>query len=685
MSDVYFGSTQMQLNHEEFEKQAEERQKLTKLLDSLSQYRQQTPSASLKVAKAHKKRTTKRIKSINSHVSAQYKTPSATNDDILDFFLKRKHNMTSILEGVEDLESGFTTEDQPRFSGHSEHPSSQLFTQDEWYRILGKIKLRFPHLSAKTRKSLKYVTTKLDHLKRSEAAHLPQIWTQAASLPDDEMINEDIKWLYELDDEQMDGGSSFCAEDDSDRKLFVMTLSQALGEKHEGEYLQVEIILDSSPEPTQLESVAPPQDDRIPKSGGAEERYENTTNEELGTEQHESERFKDEQQQEIVDPSQLPTQLLDSQENRGYSSYEVLSLFPLESHPKGPKSTIQKQASILVPECPLPATLDEQIILSSSPAKNSETFQTPKKYRQDSVRSSPLLGKLARIMVSPLKLVLPDRLEVTQSAYSTARSSPTKPRQTASRKVFDSTMPLRKRFRTSRVKIAGNLHLKTSDELKVVERFADGTESEIEDSEDEQSISIIEITHEIEDEDKLNNEAEVAVIPDSDDFFSIIQVPSSPTAETAFYEPAKQESVASVTQEISGTFTATQMRQALRQLELPAERTKEAMALLLTRAASVAGTTLLLLLEDGAPYGHFQRQIFQAISHEIARNQVWHERVISYEPIVLEELQQWLGEKNSELSFEPSFLQHFCDHMGITTMAGTAGTTDIAEQEGEEE
>lgn len=661
----------MQLNYEEFETQAQERENISKILTSLSKFRKMSPKSTrsfkVKSAPLTNRKARNRIKSINAHVSAQYKVSNGQqNDDILDFFLKRKHNISSILEGVEDLENrNIVSNDTPQPSDNTGNYSSQLFTQEEWFQILRRIKLRFPKLSARTRKSLKYVTTKLEHLKNINSDDdLPQLWTQAASLPEEGLVNEDMKWLYELDDEQMDIGSSFCnVDEDSDQKLFVLTLSQAMGEREKSEP-DVEIILDSSPEPTQLLN-----DGIIEEEHEVDEEEEDNENEEKSEKQLAS----------------LPTQILldDTQEqltNRAeISSYEALSLFPntLETQKQPVKSTIQKQASVVVPDYPKILNVkDEEIILSSSPTRDNEIFQTPRKYSVESVRSSPSLrsGRLGRLMVSPLKLLLPDRLDASQSVYSTARSSPTKQKRVRGREVNEKIV--RKRFKTSRVEVAGNFHLKASDDLKIVSTVDKVNGSEVEDSEDDDhSVSIIEITHEVNDEELKAVDEEVT--GEAEDGPSIIQVPSSPGNENLQEDlTSMQTSIASVTQEVPSNYTATQMRQALRLLDFPPERSKEGMALLLTRAASIAGTSVLLLLTPDAPYEEVKNQIYSAISELVKKDQLWHERVLSYEPIVLEEFKQWLGELDKDLKFDVTFLQQYCDHMGITTTIGTTtGTT----------
>lgn len=661
----------MQLNYEEFETQAQERENISKILTSLSKFRKMSPKSTrsfkVKSAPLTNRKARNRIKSINAHVSAQYKVSNGQqNDDILDFFLKRKHNISSILEGVEDLENrNIVSNDTPQPSDNTGNYSSELFTQEEWFQILRRIKLRFPKLSARTRKSLKYVTTKLEHLKNINSDDdLPQLWTQAASLPEEGLVNEDMKWLYELDDEQMDIGSSFCnVDEDSDQKLFVLTLSQAMGEREKSEP-DVEIILDSSPEPTQLLN-----DGIIEEEHEVDEEEEDNENEEKSEKQLAS----------------LPTQILldDTQEqltNRAeISSYEALSLFPntLETQKQPVKSTIQKQASVVVPDYPKILNVkDEEIILSSSPTRDNEIFQTPRKYSVESVRSSPSLrsGRLGRLMVSPLKLLLPDRLDASQSVYSTARSSPTKQKRVRGREVNEKIV--RKRFKTSRVEVAGNFHLKASDDLKIVSTVDKVNGSEVEDSEDDDhSVSIIEITHEVNDEELKAVDEEVT--GEAEDGPSIIQVPSSPGNENLQEDlTSMQTSIASVTQEVPSNYTATQMRQALRLLDFPPERSKEGMALLLTRAASIAGTSVLLLLTPDAPYEEVKNQIYSAISELVKKDQLWHERVLSYEPIVLEEFKQWLGELDKDLKFDVTFLQQYCDHMGITTTIGTTtGTT----------
>ncbi|EDK39102.2 hypothetical protein PGUG_03200 [Meyerozyma guilliermondii ATCC 6260] len=670
-NDVYFESIHMQSNYEEFETQAQERENISKISTSLSKFRKMSPKSTrsfkVKSAPLTNRKARNRIKSINAHVSAQYKVSNGQqNDDILDFFLKRKHNISSILEGVEDLENrNIVSNDTPQPSDNTGNYSSQLFTQEEWFQILRRIKLRFPKLSARTRKSLKYVTTKLEHLKNINSDDdSPQLWTQAASLPEEGLVNEDMKWLYELDDEQMDIGSSFCnVDEDSDQKLFVLTLSQAMGEREKSEP-DVEIISDSSPEPTQLLN-----DGIIEEEHEVDEEEEDNENEEKSEKQLAS------------SPTQISSD--DTQEqltNRAeISSYEASSLFPntLETQKQPVKSTIQKQASVVVPDYPKISNVkDEEIILSSSPTRDNEIFQTPRKYSVESVRSSPSSrsGRLGRLMVSPLKLLSPDRLDASQSVYSTARSSPTKQKRVRGREVNEKIV--RKRFKTSRVEVAGNFHLKASDDLKIVSTVDKVNGSEVEDSEDDDhSVSIIEITHEVNDEELKAVDEEVT--GEAEDGPSIIQVPSSPGNENLQEDlTSMQTSIASVTQEVPSNYTATQMRQALRSLDFPPERSKEGMASSLTRAASIAGTSVSSLLTPDAPYEEVKNQIYSAISESVKKDQLWHERVLSYEPIVLEEFKQWLGELDKDLKFDVTFLQQYCDHMGITTTIGTTtGTT----------
>lgn len=659
MSDnVYFESISMQLNYEEFEAQAQQKGNLTEVKNSLSHFQMnKSKPNTIKVKKAPttKRKARAKIKSINSHVSARYKPQERhEEEDILDFFLKRKHNLSSILEGVQDLENE-TIENINQYK-EPRNSDSQLFTQDEWHQILRKIKLRYPDLSAKTRKSLKYITTKLEHLKKaSQHEDLPQLWSQAAEMPENGLVNDDIKWLYELDDQQMDQGSSFCNNDeDSDHKMYVMTLSQALGE-HAESFKQnpneeVEIVLDSSPEPSQLQHT----DNLQPLLEGDEN-------------------------------SQLQTQILldDSQEaNRAkvdVSSVEALIQLAntLESQTQKPqkKNVIQKQASVIVPDyLVLECSKKEEIILSSSPTRDNEVFHTPK-FLVESVRSTPLLrtSRIGHLVISPLKLPLPDRVDITQSIYSTARSSPTKTKGRSRTNERDASIfaPARKKYRTSTIEVAGDVPVRTTEKLKVLSTHNTTIDSEVEDSEDENhSYSVIEITHEV------NDNESVAHHEKDEGQFSIIQVPSSPSNVGIDHESengtvSKTTSIMSISQGQLNTIPATQMRNALKQLGFPLERSKADMIQQLERAAKISGTSLPVLLNSDASLDETKSQIHQVISEHIHQNQLWHERILSYEPIVLEEFKQWLESVDESLLFSVSFLQNYCDIQGITTTLAT--------------
>lgn len=220
--DLYFASTQMQVRHEELDAKEQQHRDLTTKISHLQTFKNDTKptllaSSSLKAPTKQTKPKTKvtksKIKSMNEMVRSTFNTNKLSyfgNQSKIDDFLSR-------INRVEDL------------STFKESQNTNVFSKHEWTYILKSIKLKFPELSAHNKTNLKRITKKIK-IFENEIANDGSIWSQASSHPETQLTDEEIKWLYDLSDDQMINNSSFIDEDSSHDSNYVMILSQNQGE-----------------------------------------------------------------------------------------------------------------------------------------------------------------------------------------------------------------------------------------------------------------------------------------------------------------------------------------------------------------------------------------------------------------------------------------------------------------------
>lgn len=110
-----------------------------------------------------------------------------------------------------------------------------LFNAEEWCKILDTLRLKFPNLSSPKKKSLKLITKRLKLLKEREREsstqltqedNLQSLWSQASNQPHADLTTDELKWLYDLDDEQVVHNTSIDEHEESSQSPFVFTLSQ---------------------------------------------------------------------------------------------------------------------------------------------------------------------------------------------------------------------------------------------------------------------------------------------------------------------------------------------------------------------------------------------------------------------------------------------------------------------------
>lgn len=152
---------------------------------------------------------------------------------ILDFFSGDKHKAEDFLGRIEAA----TAIPHPL----SKRGSSSLFSESEWRIFLDSVKLKFPNLSKTNHKTLKMLTRRIHEMRQRENADNAEnsqdldMWSQASRQPSDQLSAEDMKWLYDLDDDQVVNDISEVVEGEEDGKSFFVTLSQVLDEERDEE------------------------------------------------------------------------------------------------------------------------------------------------------------------------------------------------------------------------------------------------------------------------------------------------------------------------------------------------------------------------------------------------------------------------------------------------------------------
>ena len=220
--DLYFASTQMQVRHEELDAKEQQHRDLSTKISNLQTFKNDTrptllASSSIRAPKKQNKPKTKvtksKIKSMNELVRSSF------NSNKLSYFSNQSKidNFLSRINRVEDL------------STFKESQNSNLYSKHEWTYILKSIKLKFPDLSAHNKTNLKRITKKINTFE-NEIANDGSIWSQASSHPETQLTDEEIRWLYDLSDDQMMNNSSFIDEDSCQDSNYVMILSQNQGE-----------------------------------------------------------------------------------------------------------------------------------------------------------------------------------------------------------------------------------------------------------------------------------------------------------------------------------------------------------------------------------------------------------------------------------------------------------------------
>lgn len=336
----------------------------------------------------------------------------------------------------------------------------------------------------------------------------------------------------------------------------------------------------------------------------------------------------------------------------------------------------EEPVPISVADCLLPLKLQpppalalrgELIRSSALPEEIFLSPVTPHKRRVEEVVSSPLgefrtpqrrapdmvvvLSSLPAVPATPDAAQRLPRLttktSLPPSIYSTARASLTASGSGGGGDAAAAAAAalLTPRFHSSIVEVAGRIELREPTSGPKVRKLGSrleppiDPEDEIADSEEDPdtSISIIEICRE--------PPSRARSLPDHT---SILQVPSSPRHSAPDAPPE------------FGALSASQLRDTFSEWGLKPTQGRDKMARILTLLSQHLDWQQQL----EPPLQFVQLELNRIINRTISANAYWHERVVSYEAVMLVELQQWLQQQGVEV--EMDVLERYADQMGIT-------------------
>lgn len=591
-----FSSTQMQGIHEEFAEKDRNQERKLEVISRMQLFKNEEEEVNQRIAvptvvkkrtvTTRKPRKKKKLASLNEFVRDNLGSNTMRKSDsnlckhisILDYFSGDKKKLNEILLRIEREEQNTSQRNEksqsepPVGAGRTDSDIGMLYSKEEWFEIIKNVKLKFPKLSLKTKRTLKNITRRIEIESKNDTQH--SMWSQASALPSDDLTSEDLKWLYDLDEKDMKNEQSFLQDDSSEARVpVVMTLSQAFDDDRVGaeenavltdedeialelklpdtkvleETLElkrpkneaVEEVEDSESEPEiiELSSVdiknwqkkqsSSEPDDSKPKEDRLDLKQEISSHQPISTQDFESNSL-----------MSAPSNFLRPGDNSNSLQSELINI-----EMDDPNAIDSDDSAEIFSSSQINYKEEEELIVSSPsrPETINSEFKTPTK------KSKQLLMGLS----SPTKLILPIKrnLQQVRSLYSpvemehdmeneeiiisSEESGDEEEFSTAKMemetsvpqvlKSFDSVSQLntknsRKIFTTSKVEIKGNLEV--NDDLKYSIRkiathvISIDSEEEVADSEDEEKeTSIIEVTVPVEEE--MNG--------------TVVQVPSSPS------------------------------------------------------------------------------------------------------------------------------------------------------------
>lgn len=479
--ELRFASTQMQGIHEEFAEKDRNQQRKLEVISRMQLFKneEEEVSQSISVSGVVKKRTIpskkprkkKKLASLNEFVRDNLGSNTMRKSDsnlckhisILDYFSGDKKKLNEILLRIEREEqntsqqNGKSQSEPPMGAGRTDSDIGMLYTKEEWFEIIKNIKLRFPKLSLKTKRTLKTITKRIEVESKNDTQH--SMWSQASALPSDDLTPEDLKWLYDLDEEDMKNEQSFLQDDLSEedmkndqsflqddlsesRQPFVMTLSQAFdddkvnaeenGVLTDDDEIAIELRLPDTEVPHDTLVWQRPQNEVVEEVEDSESEPEiielssvviDNWKKKQSSDEPDDAKSRDDRldlKQEISSHQPIPTQDFESNSlmsalsnflKAGEDSYSLQSeLIKIESD--DPKAVDSDDSVEVFSSSQINYKEEEELIVSSPtrPETSNSEFKTPTK------KSKQLLMSLS----SPSKLILPIKrnLQQVRSLYS---------------------------------------------------------------------------------------------------------------------------------------------------------------------------------------------------------------------------------------------------------------------------
>ncbi|ODV67112.1 hypothetical protein HYPBUDRAFT_153031 [Hyphopichia burtonii NRRL Y-1933] len=733
--NLFFYSTQMQVRHEQFEEAESLQTKKASMMNRLQKFQNGDNKVknsnkikhSIVKKKGPKREKSRRIELINDFVRANLGSKDSIQDIrankkdrmkqamILRYFSGDNKKVSDIMKRVKDGEEG-----NDRLQNNKNDKANKLdfeyvknqFTEEEWIGALKCIKLIFPHLSSKMKKSLKIITKSMKKFEEiyesNSASTLLPLWLEASGSPDDTLTEEDLRWLYDLNDDQMgDEHSTFINPSDSeDAPQFVTTLSQAMKASQESvkdtpidqgcdseseiadsesdieilEYPPGQFFL-TQPHSTQFaESLKFSTQDK-PEPNGNHNEITGTQDQPMEVSSHENSKEHFPAASSYNEPetrNKIPDQILSSP----ILGEEKETPTPQREPGGRAKDVIDRLMESPSPENETPSSMIHQSILPIKRPFNKFTIN-----ENSQLNDLPVKANVQIPLSSEIEYESGD-----DEVYSTARSQmiessvaknfqssqiieedeiPTKAVQ------MSSIMDPANSYKTSRVELRGNFEFPEDNDgiikvrkvgTKVINLDSD---EEVGDSEDElydeKDISVVEVVMSVEEYQKAIAPSEEL---ENDANISVLQVPSS---QDQIDTKPKKRKQSKKTKSIFDEMSIANLRELMRPWNVKSCNSRGKISKFLEDGLKMASlglseeesARLESLLTKMISPPSFKQAVFDKLSSITRSNFFWLGKIITFEPILIDSLYKWLETEVFHFAFERSILEEYCNEMAI--------------------
>ncbi|GMM37055.1 hypothetical protein DASC09_043800 [Saccharomycopsis crataegensis] len=199
-----------------------------------------------------KKKGSSEESSITGRMAMRHSSKSSIElskqSSILKILSGKKRKVNDILDKIELLESKTS---QSSSEVESVYENKMVYTKDEWFNLMKIIRVNFPNLSKKSKLTLSKINKTYEEQYDSQYQDNSQdnlqtgsLWNMASTVPQTRLTDEDLKWLYDLDDINEKKGlansnpSSF-SETSEFQVNDVLTLSQIIDQPKEEEVVDL--------------------------------------------------------------------------------------------------------------------------------------------------------------------------------------------------------------------------------------------------------------------------------------------------------------------------------------------------------------------------------------------------------------------------------------------------------------